>query len=332
MGEFDVTLEGGKPWGIRMQGGKGSGVHLKIGQVTPGSKAANAGVQEGLHILSINGADTTNLTMVEAQNLVKQTGDTLTMRLVDKAACPADEEEDFLEDLKKSMGTQGPAPPIPTHNNNAVKGNTFKMLQGHIDAGQTSSILTAWDKPTEDRNKSVPTNAPKVESKEKGYDKSSFGLDDDVHKRQSAFIVHMSGGRPWGFKLQGGRGTGTPLYVASVTPDSKAHVKRLLVGDEVLRINSEDAKQLSMMEAQELIKSTGNDLKLTLIKHGLKNAEQVGPTTGEIETMEQRANAEDDPQFFNTLTNTVDGGKDLHWSGRHKDDPGQKGVGLSWRK
>ena len=54
------------------------------------------------------------------------------MELIEKAECPADEEEDFLEDLKKSMGTTNNNI-TNNHNRNintaAVKGNTFKMLQ-----------------------------------------------------------------------------------------------------------------------------------------------------------------------------------------------------------
>merc|ERR1712013_345550 len=128
-------MSGGKPWGMRMQGGKGTGLHLKVGAVTPGSKSEAAGVVEGLHILTINGMSTADLTMTQAQDIVKQTGDTLKMQLIEKAECPADEEEDFLEDLKKSMGTTNNN--INNNNNRnintaGVKGNTFKMLQGHM--------------------------------------------------------------------------------------------------------------------------------------------------------------------------------------------------------
>ena len=70
----EYTMSGGKPWGIRMQGGKGTGLHLKVGAVTPGSKSEAAGVVEGLHILSINGTSTADLTMTQAQDIVKQTG------------------------------------------------------------------------------------------------------------------------------------------------------------------------------------------------------------------------------------------------------------------
>merc|ERR1712168_499712 len=127
-------MEGGRPWGIRMQGGKGTGTHLKIGQVTANSKAANAGVKEGLHILSINGTDATAMTMAEAQDIIKATGDKLTLKLVPKASCPADEEEDFLADLKKSMGTDKPGGPSSA---------TFRMMQEYTDAGQGGRVLSA---------------------------------------------------------------------------------------------------------------------------------------------------------------------------------------------
>lgn len=304
MGDFEVTMEGGRPWGIRMQGGKGTGAPLKVASVTPGSKASGQGVEAELHILAINGMDTSNLTMVEAQNIVKETGNKLILRLK-KAG--GGEEDDFFADLKKSMAGDD-----DDSGKGAVKGNTFKMLQGHMDAGQTASVLTVWDKPVGERNKSIPTNAPKVQPVDQNYDKSSFGLADDRDSRQTAFLVTMTGGKPWGIRLQGGMGSGTPLCIAHVTPESKAHTKRLLVGDEITAINDTSTKNLTMEDAQNLIKGTGDKLKLSVIKHGLKNAEQCGPTASEMET---RVREEDDPEFYKSLQESVKGGRE-DWSGR----------------
>ena len=75
-------------------------------------------------------------------------------------------------------------------------------------------------------------------------------------------------------------------------------------------------KHFYPFQAQEMIKNTGNDLKLTLIKHGLKNSEQTGPTTAETEAVERRTNAGDDPEFFKSLADSVKGGRE-DWSGRH---------------
>ena len=69
------------------------------------------------------------------------------MQLIEKAECPADEEEDFLEDLKKSMGTTNNN--INNNNNKhntaGVKGNTFKMLQvSRLCKSSGFPLLPSW--------------------------------------------------------------------------------------------------------------------------------------------------------------------------------------------
>ena len=81
MSEYEIIIHGGKPWGIRLQGGRDYETPLKIAQVTPDSKASLKGLLVGTHILAIDGNKTDNLSMIQAQNLIKLCGDTLSLRL-----------------------------------------------------------------------------------------------------------------------------------------------------------------------------------------------------------------------------------------------------------
>jgi len=81
MTEYEVILDGGGPWGIRLQGGKDFGVALNVARVTPGSKAANKRLMAGDQILVINGQETSNLKHTDAQNLIKNAGDRLQLKL-----------------------------------------------------------------------------------------------------------------------------------------------------------------------------------------------------------------------------------------------------------
>ncbi|MXQ83692.1 hypothetical protein E5288_WYG002421 [Bos mutus] len=70
MDSFKVVLEGPAPWGFRLQGGKDFNVPLSISRLTPGGKAAQAGVAVGDWVLSIDGENAGGLTHIEAQNKI----------------------------------------------------------------------------------------------------------------------------------------------------------------------------------------------------------------------------------------------------------------------
>ncbi|XP_065678368.1 LIM domain-binding protein 3 isoform X8 [Hydra vulgaris] len=78
---YEVILDGGGPWGIRLQGGKDFGIPLNIARVTPGSKAANKRLIDGDQIMEINYTPTETLTHMEAQNIIKNAGDKLQLKL-----------------------------------------------------------------------------------------------------------------------------------------------------------------------------------------------------------------------------------------------------------
>lgn len=75
-----VRLEGGKPWGFTLQGGADFRSPLKIGKVTPGGKAAAAGLVAGDYILTINDTSWEGLKHVEAQQLVVSAADHVVLK------------------------------------------------------------------------------------------------------------------------------------------------------------------------------------------------------------------------------------------------------------
>ncbi|XP_054834603.1 PDZ and LIM domain protein 7 isoform X1 [Eublepharis macularius] len=81
MDSYKVVLDGPAPWGFRLQGGKDFNMPLSISRLTPGGKAAQAGVGTGDWVLSIDGENTSVLTHIEAQNKIRACGDKLALSL-----------------------------------------------------------------------------------------------------------------------------------------------------------------------------------------------------------------------------------------------------------
>ncbi|XP_067391269.1 PDZ and LIM domain protein 7 isoform X2 [Emydura macquarii macquarii] len=81
MDSYKVMLDGPAPWGFRLQGGKDFNMPLSISRLTPGGKAAQAGVGVGDWVLSIDGENTGSMTHIEAQNKIRACGDQLSLGL-----------------------------------------------------------------------------------------------------------------------------------------------------------------------------------------------------------------------------------------------------------
>ncbi|XP_061473601.1 PDZ and LIM domain protein 7 isoform X3 [Rhineura floridana] len=78
---YKVLLDGPAPWGFRLQGGKDFNMPLSISRLTPGGKAAQAGVGVGDWVLSIDGENTSTMTHIEAQNKIRACGEKLSLSL-----------------------------------------------------------------------------------------------------------------------------------------------------------------------------------------------------------------------------------------------------------
>ncbi|XP_063776299.1 synaptopodin-2 isoform X1 [Pseudophryne corroboree] len=74
--------------------------------------------------------------------------------------------------------------------------------------------------------------------------------------------VTMSGGAPWGFRLQGGSEFQEPLHVSKVRSTSKACTAGLCVGDEVVSINGTSCTDIPYSEVVALIEKSHDDLQL----------------------------------------------------------------------
>ncbi|CAF99139.1 unnamed protein product, partial [Tetraodon nigroviridis] len=98
MNVYSVTLSGPSPWGFRLQGGKDFSMPLTVSRLTPGGKAAQAGVGVGDWVVSINDANAEDMTHVEAQNTIRAAEDSLTLTLT-KAFKSGDEQK--METLNK---------------------------------------------------------------------------------------------------------------------------------------------------------------------------------------------------------------------------------------
>ncbi|KAM4586293.1 PDZ and LIM domain protein 7 isoform 3-T3 [Fundulus diaphanus] len=81
MNMYTVTLSGPAPWGFRLQGGKDFSMPLTVSRLTPGGKAAQAGVGVGDWVVSISDANAEDMTHVEAQNKIRAATDSLTLTL-----------------------------------------------------------------------------------------------------------------------------------------------------------------------------------------------------------------------------------------------------------
>lgn len=81
MNIYCVTLSGPAPWGFRLQGGKDFSMPLTVSRLTPGGKAAQAGVGVGDWVVSISETNAEEMTHVEAQNKIRAATDSLTLTL-----------------------------------------------------------------------------------------------------------------------------------------------------------------------------------------------------------------------------------------------------------
>uniref|UniRef100_A0A8C2TF91 PDZ and LIM domain 7 n=1 Tax=Coturnix japonica TaxID=93934 RepID=A0A8C2TF91_COTJA len=87
MESYKVMLNGPAPWGFRLQGGKDFSMPLSISRLTPGGKAAQAGVGVGDWVLYIDGESTSTMTHIEAQNRIRACGDRLCLTLSSPPDC-----------------------------------------------------------------------------------------------------------------------------------------------------------------------------------------------------------------------------------------------------
>uniref|UniRef100_A0A3Q3LTX2 PDZ and LIM domain 7 n=1 Tax=Mastacembelus armatus TaxID=205130 RepID=A0A3Q3LTX2_9TELE len=97
MSTYSVTLKGPAPWGFRLQGGKDFSMPLTVSRLTPGGKAAQAGVGVGDWVVSIGDSVAEEMTHVEAQNKIRAATDSLTLTLSKAFKAGGDQKMETLD-------------------------------------------------------------------------------------------------------------------------------------------------------------------------------------------------------------------------------------------
>ncbi|XP_067373591.1 PDZ and LIM domain protein 7 isoform X4 [Channa argus] len=97
MNLYSVTLGGPAPWGFRLQGGKDFSMPLTVSRLTPGGKAAQAGVGVGDWVVSIGDSNAEDMTHVEAQNKIRAATDTLTLTLSKAFKAGGDQKSETVD-------------------------------------------------------------------------------------------------------------------------------------------------------------------------------------------------------------------------------------------
>nr|XP_046262773.1 PDZ and LIM domain protein 7 isoform X5 [Scatophagus argus] len=100
MNVYSITLSGPAPWGFRLQGGKDFSMPLTVSRLTPGGKAAQAGVGVGDWVVSINETNAEDMTHVEAQNKIRAATDSLTLTLSKAFKTGGDEKMETVDNLE----------------------------------------------------------------------------------------------------------------------------------------------------------------------------------------------------------------------------------------
>ncbi|KAM8764061.1 synaptopodin-2 [Rhynchonycteris naso] len=76
--------------------------------------------------------------------------------------------------------------------------------------------------------------------------------------------ISMTGGAPWGFRLQGGKEQKQPLQVAKIRRQSKASGSGLCEGDEVVSINGNPCADLTYPQVIRLMESVADSLHMLI--------------------------------------------------------------------
>ncbi|XP_051529503.1 membrane-associated guanylate kinase, WW and PDZ domain-containing protein 1-like isoform X8 [Myxocyprinus asiaticus] len=203
----------------------------KIGRIIEGSPADRCGkLKVGDRILAVNGCSITNKSHSDIVNLIKEAGNTVTLRII-----PGDESSNasLLTNAEKiatittTHTPQQQAAPEP-RNNTKPKQESFEFKAPQAPPPPA---------PTQPSNQDAEFYSVDLERDNKGF----------------------------GFSLRGGREYNMDLYVLRLAEDGAAvRNGKMRVGDEILEINGESTKSMKHARAIELIKNGGRKVHLVL--------------------------------------------------------------------
>ncbi|KAM4613161.1 membrane-associated guanylate kinase, WW and PDZ domain-containing protein 1b isoform 3-T3 [Polymixia lowei] len=203
-----------------------------FGRIIEGSPADRCGkLKVGDRILAVNGCSITNKSHSDIVNLIKEAGNTVTLRII-----PGDESSNAslltnAEKIATITTTHAPQQQAAAEPRNNTKPKQesfeFKAPQGP---------------PPQPPTQQVPAQDAEFYSVDLERDNKGFG-----------------------FSLRGGREYNMDLYVLRLAEDGAAvRNGKMRVGDEILEINGESTKGMKHARAIELIKSGGRRARLVL--------------------------------------------------------------------
>ncbi|XP_051957324.1 membrane-associated guanylate kinase, WW and PDZ domain-containing protein 1-like isoform X4 [Xyrauchen texanus] len=203
----------------------------KIGRIIEGSPADRCGkLKVGDRILAVNGCSITNKSHSDIVNLIKEAGNTVTLRII-----PGDESSNAslltnAEKIATITTTHTPQQQAANEprNNIKPKQESFEFKAPHAPPPPA---------PTQPSNQDAEFYSVDLERDNKGF----------------------------GFSLRGGREYNMDLYVLRLAEDGAAvRNGKMRVGDEILEINGESTKGMKHARAIELIKNGGRKVHLVL--------------------------------------------------------------------
>ncbi|XP_029103549.1 membrane-associated guanylate kinase, WW and PDZ domain-containing protein 1b isoform X3 [Scleropages formosus] len=202
----------------------------KIGRIIEGSPADRCGkLKVGDRILAVNGCSITNKSHSDIVNLIKEAGNTVTLRII-----PGDESSNA------SLLT------------NAEKIATITTT--HAPQQQALPELRNNTKPKQDSFE-MKAQAPQTAAPPKSTAQEAELYSVDLERDSKGF----------GFSLRGGSEYNMDLYVLRLAEDGAAvRNGKMRVGDEILEINGESTKNMKHARAIELIKNGGRRAHLVL--------------------------------------------------------------------
>ncbi|XP_055077605.1 membrane-associated guanylate kinase, WW and PDZ domain-containing protein 1b isoform X3 [Periophthalmus magnuspinnatus] len=289
----------------------------KIGRIIEGSPADRCGkLKVGDRILAVNGCSITNKSHSDIVNLIKEAGNTVTLRII-----PGDESSNasLLTNAEKiatittTHTAQQQAAP-EARNNTKPKQESFEFKAPQV----------------------VPPQPPTQVSQDGEF--YSVDLERD--------------NKGFGFSLRGGREYNMDLYVLRLAEEGAAvRNGKMRVGDEILEINGESTKGMKHARAIELIKSggrrvhlvlkrgdgsvpeyDGNDISAVNAATGLQNAAEMSGLPSINEPSE--ASIPPEPQHSSrskkdTTRHSSSTGKHHHSRHRHRSPHKKSGAGKS---
>nr|UDP83073.1 MAGI1 [Scophthalmus maximus] len=203
----------------------------KIGRIIEGSPADRCGkLKVGDRILAVNACSITNKSHSDIVNLIKEAGNTVTLRII-----PGDESSNA------SLLT------------NAEKIATITTT--HTPQQQAAPEARNNTKPKQESFEYKPPQGPPPQppTQVSAQDGEFYSVDLDRDNKG------------FGFSLRGGREYNMDLYVLRLAEDGAAvRNGKMRVGDEILEINGESTKGMKHARAIELIKSGGRRVHLVL--------------------------------------------------------------------